>query len=311
MTTDTAKYPWSESQWAEISQIVQEESTKSSVAGGFLPCYGPLSASTEIIRRENVIEDDPYIHVDDIQTLTLWTLSVHVQLKQQQLAEDNLAGAHLAFRRAANLIARAEDAIVFHGLPKGGPTRKELDAIGVPAQCKVTSGEKMEGLVAAGGLPEGHLAEDRNARLPHDIYYGQQLVVAVSEAIADLEGRGHLGPFACVLGNHAFVQAQTPEKNSMVLPSDRMKPILNGPVLRAGTMNRNDGVVVSLAGNPIDLVVASEPKAQFLHLTEDARAVFRVYERFSLRIKEVASACSFFLKPDEEAYVRGSNEGPK
>lgn len=301
MASDQQNYPWSDSQWSEISQIVKLESNKTSVAGAFLPCYGPLAKSTEIVRREHVLdvaEEPAHIRVDDIETITLWTLSVHVQLKQQQLVEDNLAGAHLAFRRAANLVARAEDAIVFRGLTKANPNEDQLKAIGVPGQVRVTSGERAPGLVAAGGLKRGFKRGERKAKLRGG-YYGQALVQAMAEAVASLESDGHLGPFACVLGNAAFVQAQTPEPHSMVLPSDRMKPILDGPVLRCGTMYPNDVLVVSLAGDPIDLVVATEPTVQFLHLTDDARGVFRVYERFALRVKERDSAWACYLNPDK------------
>ena len=43
---------------------------------------------------------------------------------------------------------------------------------------------------------------------------------------------------------------------------------------------------MSLAGSDIDLVVATPPKAQFLQMTADAKYLFRVYEKFMLRIKD-------------------------
>jgi hypothetical protein len=46
------------------------------------------------------------------------------------------------------------------------------------------------------------------------------------------------------------------------------------------------GVVVSLAGGDIDLVVATPPRAQFLQMTPDAKYLFRVYEKFMFRIKD-------------------------
>jgi len=54
-------------------------------------------------------------------------------------------------------------------------------------------------------------------------------------------------------------------------------------------MRENFGVVVPQTGESIDLVVASPPKVQFLQVTPDAKYLFRVYERFVLRIKDLSA----------------------
>ncbi|MGB8699517.1 MAG: family 1 encapsulin nanocompartment shell protein [Thermosynechococcaceae cyanobacterium] len=305
MDGQNAQLGWNDGQWGKVYQAVTDEVSRVNVAGAFLPCCGPLSRSAEVVRREAVKEGNPdFISVDNIETIKLWTLAVHVQLKNEQLADENLSGALLAFRRAANLLARTEDAIVFRGLPRKDPTRDQLNAIGVPVQCRVTSGEKAKGLARAGGLPDGLSYDDDppntppvqphpNAIPPGS--YGRALVRRIAEAIAALESQGHLGPFACVLGNDAFVQAHTPDANSLVLPRDRMAPLLEGPILRSGTMRPGEVVVVSLAGDPIDLVVATAPTVQFLNVTDEARYMFRVYERFTLRIKEQNAVTAFWL----------------
>jgi hypothetical protein len=80
-----------------------------------------------------------------------------------------------------------------------------------------------------------------------------------------------------------------------VLPSDRIKPILDGPLVRSSALNRflgaaqrASGVVVSLAEDLVDLVVASEIDVHLLQVTDavSPRYVFRVSERFALRIKQ-------------------------
>ena len=115
---------------------------------------------------------------------------------------------------------------------------------------------------------------------------GRHLVAAVATAVMVLETDSHPGPFGCILGGRAFVAAYTPEPGGMILPADRITPILGGPLLRSGVMPSDVGIVVSLAGGDIDLVVATPPKAQFLQLTPDAKFIFRVYEKFMLRIKD-------------------------
>ena len=101
------------------------------------------------------------------------------------------------------------------------------------------------------------------------------------------------------MGSEVFREAHTPAKGSMVLAADRIKPMLDGPLLRSGSMLSTHGVVVSLASDVVDIVIATPPKAQFLQRDEDAKYLFRVYEKFVLRIKDTANppVYSFELKP--------------
>jgi uncharacterized linocin/CFP29 family protein len=308
---------WTHEQWNQVKQTVADEVHKASIVGSFLPCFGPLDRSATVVRSQELSESDRRpsqpIKVDDVKTLKLWTLAVQVELNQQQLAEENLTGALSAFRRAANLLARAEDAIAFNGLQytviqtelsgrqyevnATDPTDGELGDKQVPAQCKVTGGETAPGLFNSGqplpniSFPVGTTP----GTIPGPSPYSENLVTAVSIAISALEGNGHLGPFACVLGNNAFVEAHKPLPNSMVLPRDRMEPFLGMQLLRSSTLEPNKGIVVALAGDPIDLVVSTAPTVQFLNVNNDAKYLFRVYEKFVLRIKESGTVISFRL----------------
>ena len=76
-----------------------------------------------------------------------------------------------------------------------------------------------------------------------------------------------------------------------MLPSDRITPFLNGPLLRSSTVPAAAGVVVALAGDPIDLVVATDITVKFLQLNLEPRYVFRVYERVALRVKQRRAVC--------------------
>jgi hypothetical protein len=126
---------------------------------------------------------------------------------------------------------------------------------------------------------------------------GEFLVRSVVDAISALEDDSHPGPFACVLGSALFDEAHRPVEQSMVLPADRILPILKGPLLRSGQMDPDTGIVVSQAANNVDIVVATPPRAQFLQVTERARYVFRVYEKFALRIKDLRMpSYSYHLK---------------
>jgi uncharacterized linocin/CFP29 family protein len=122
--------------------------------------------------------------------------------------------------------------------------------------------------------------------LRHELIHGEELVPLIVEATGSLEERGYLAPFSVMLGNKLFELAYTPSNGSLVLPRDRIEPFVGSQLLRSSTIAPHEGVVVSLAGEPVDVIVAVDASPQFLYLDTEARYVFRVFERFAPRIKD-------------------------
>ena len=303
---------WSDAQWELIGRTVTEAFDKSNVAGKFLPCYGPLPESAEYVRAEKLQDLGDSVSVSDDKTLKLFTLTVKVPLSREQIADESLSTALLAFRRAAVLLAQVEDDVVFNGFKTADndalrariEARKEAMKKD-PKHKGPTDAERREEMVAnvVTSWPEeglnGLVPEQENPPIIPPKDQGdrsESLIRAVSSAIGELEGLAHPGPFASILGNERFDDAHTPSKNSMVLPADRIKPLLKGPLLRSGQMKDDVGIVVSLAGTDIDLVVATPPRVQFLQLTENAKYLFRVYEKFTMRIKSSGAVERLKLK---------------
>jgi len=218
--------------------------------------------------------------VEDTRCRPLTKISVNVYLKSAQLCQPDLSSALIMFRRAANIIARVEDRIVFGGQPGPSPDPSALNVS--PPIFRVSGGEQFRGLIAEA------LAITPN---PHCVPVppgppAENIVTAVSRAITILENEGHLSPFALVLGPDLFIKAHDPSP-SLVLPADRIKPLLGGgPLLRSSTIPTNEGVLVSLAGDLVDLVVASDISAKYLETTLEPRHVFRVSEKMTLRVKQ-------------------------
>jgi uncharacterized linocin/CFP29 family protein len=229
--------------------------------------------------------------IDDRDTMRLATLQVIVPVRNAQMADPELASALALFRRAANVVARLEDAIVFRGLEPnpnratGVPFAPPGGLTGLPAVWQITGALAARGLWTPRPGPDwsipisGTTVEER----------AEQLVAAISEAIGRLERHGHFGPFAVVLGQQLFVVAQTPEPGSLVLPQDRIIPFLGGgPLLRSSTLGDSAGVVVALGGAPIELVVAADMNLQFLQVSAEPVFLFRISEKIALRIRERA-----------------------
>ena len=283
--SDTRTGPgWSATQWDLVNKAVTEAFGKANVAGAFLPCYGPLADSAEYVRNETVTIGDP-VKVEDDTTLKLFNLTVPVELSSEQVNDEGLSSALLAFRRAANILGHSEDHIIFNGY----------------GSAEVAQRQQNSALVKSGptkliGLVEKDAMQKVRARAIPSEKVGEDLVQDVVGAIGTLETGFHPGPYVAVLGNRLFQGAHKPIPNSMVLPADRISPLLKG-LFRCGRLEEDTGVVVSLGGSDIDIVVATPPRAQFLQVTQDAKYRFRVYEKFTVRIKDRGAVVLLHIKP--------------
>jgi len=299
MPNHVTRLPWTDDQWAMVQRIVQESARKARIASSFLPLVGPLSDGQASVPALGVVyeavncrergEAKRRLEIDDGKTLPLTRIACNVYLKTQQAEDPNLASVKQMLSRAADVIGRLEDAIVFNGQPNTDQPPNYNR--GIPKVYTVRGGGKHDGLLSAAdcevtvalakkdGNKQGHKGSD-------------EVVRAVIDAVQRLERRGHYGPFACVLGHSLYEAANTPSRGSLVLPSDRIVPFLDGgPLRRSSVVPQGQGVVVALAGSPIDLVVASDVHVSYVQLTLEPRYVLRVSERLVLRMKQPDARC--------------------
>lgn len=285
-------FEWSEDQWNRVRQIVHDEALRARVAASFLPLFGPLPSDTQSVPINVLGEQDQEsapgmrLVVNDHETMRLATVSINVYLKNAQIADPELASALIMFRRAAAIMARVEDSIIFNG--QAGVGQGPVNGLGasdMPPVYKISGGGAYQGLLDAG---------KQNEIAPNVVKgtgVGSQVFSAVVGAVQKLESAGHLGPFACVMGDILFRAVTTPLPNSMALPRDSILPFLDGPLLRSSAVGEGQAVLVSLSGAPVEIVVPGDIAVRYLQTTADAEHVFRIQQKFVLRIKE-ASAIS-------------------
>jgi uncharacterized linocin/CFP29 family protein len=306
MTQNNPQVPWTDEQWDRIDKAIQEEANRARVAATFLSQYGPLPSETDFVRAENIPYDQP-LRIEDTKTIQLATLQIKVRIRSAQMADPEMTSVLALFRRAANVLARLEDAVVFRGLKwkgrgAGSGVEPAGGVSGLPPIWEIKGGEEMSGLW-----------KDNDSNAIGTSAAGQALVAAVSKAIGNLEDSGHFGPFATVLGQQLFLIAQTPDNKSLVLPQDRIIPFLGGgPLLRSSTLDAQNGyvgVVVALGGLPVEFIVATDMSLQFLQVTEEPAFLFRVREKIALRIKEAQAIVRLHLAEPTVSKVEPA-EGP-
>jgi uncharacterized linocin/CFP29 family protein len=275
MSDDVPRLPWTDEQWATVQRIVQEAACKARVASSFLPLVGPLPPGQTTVPALTM--DPALLRVQDETALPLTTIACNVELTTQQAEDPELAAARQLLARAAEVIGRLEDAIVFN-YQRGVDPRA-----GLPINCTV-HGQPKPGLLRAATLERPLVGRTQAGQIN-----SRTLVRRITAAIQGLESNGHYGPFACVLGHDLFLAANSPE-DSLVFPSDRIVPFLDGgPLRRSSVVPPRQGVVVALGGAPVDLVVASDVHVRFLQITVEPRYFLRVSERFVLRIKQAGA----------------------
>jgi uncharacterized linocin/CFP29 family protein len=387
--------PWTTQQWADLRAAAMESARRARVASTFLPLVGPtaqdqatvpsLWTTTEDVRNPQLGEASSRLQVRAGKTLHLVTTSCNVYLRGSEVVDPDLSAAKALVRRAAEILGRLEDAVVFHGRPPDGEYLRFDDRrlVVEPLIYTITGGRDLTGLLQA---PDTHFrkrvangaespltirslmvglqeAREKSAKLDAlrrnatsrkasaaarrnadaqigpakaekeaadarvralevpfaDLIMcvrvggpgsgGKPIVETIIDAIQKLERQGHFGPFAVALGHKLFSLATTPT-GSLVLPTDRLAEFLDGRrVTRSGILPPDDGVVVALGGEPIELVLARDVDIAFLQVTLEPRYVLRVFERFVLRIKELDAVCRVTMGPtllDPRFEMRGA-----
>ena len=112
MDDRNAQVGWTEAQWNRVREEVLQAWQRVRVAGSFLPIYGPLPPSTQVVPSE-VLNDDG--SVDDEATASLLEIALPVRLSRQQIMEEDLSSALLQFRRRATQLGQIEDWFIFNG----------------------------------------------------------------------------------------------------------------------------------------------------------------------------------------------------
>jgi uncharacterized linocin/CFP29 family protein len=256
---------WSGEVWSAIDLAVHEESVRAGVAAKLVPLRGPLPQAVTV-PAEAI--DPLTLRVDESSVLPLVELTVDFSLTRQQVEQEaELGTAATLARRAATLLTQAEDLVVLQG--------DAALAAGLLGGAVKARGPAGVGLVEAA-------AETAAAN-------GGGLFGAVASAFSTLQASSHNGPYGLLVDADEYAAAFKVPKGELVYAAERLRGLVQA-FYGTAAMPAGRGVLVSVGGDTVDLVIGSDPTVAFLGIDDDDRFGFRVVERFVLRVKD-PTAC--------------------
>jgi uncharacterized linocin/CFP29 family protein len=313
-----SKIPWSKDVWDRIDAAVALEVKRTRIAGRFL-------SIRQVPPKTTSVPTDSYgfkagaggvggiFGVDEGATVRLNEYYVEFELTPQQVDQEegdfkNLghSTAVTLATKAANILAQAEDLIVFQGqnASAAGPFASGQVQMLTPNQPQDTGllnfvvGANVPGpgplTVAPAPLITVVPVPPLAPAVP-GVIYGPNTFEGVAKAYSLLQAAGHYGPYALVLETIPYADSFAPLPATLTLTADRIKPLVTSGYFGTGTLPPNAppapvapyyGVLVSLGGNTMDLVTGIEPIAAFQQEDTTGNFRFRVLQRFALRVKD-------------------------
>jgi uncharacterized linocin/CFP29 family protein len=308
MNPGQEKLKWSQSIWDGINQAVHNEARRTKVALKFLPLHGPLAEGVLTVPADTIVAEagEPLLVGEAAVTplIEIWT---EFSLTAQQVArEEELATAITLATRATNRLSQAEDALILRGqwAIAGGGGGAANPLLGGPnPRVRNRSGPAGTGLIGW-DLPGEQVVDVPVSAPGPPPRYGENTFGAVETAYANLQGAGHYGPYAIVLPPGAYADTHAPLQDTLIMPADRIRPLVTeGDQIHfygTGTLPSppGSGLMVSLGGNAMDLVIGIDARTAFMQEDPDGHYRFRVLERFALRLKDNTAVIRFnFLQP--------------
>jgi uncharacterized linocin/CFP29 family protein len=269
------KLAWSQELWDRIDKIVHNETQQIKVAAKFIPLYGPLA-------------DAMTVHADTInlQTMTVDEglvkplIEIWVELvltKEQVENEDQLSTTVTLATRAANLLSQGEDILIFQGdNGLGNDLFKTVHHRGGPAGEGLLQFPPEDQRIDVDSIDTGTQPKR----------YGENTFKAVAQGYALLQKKGHYGPYALVLATEIYADTYAPLANTLIMPADRIKPLVTAGFYGTGTVPASTGLLTSLGGNTVDLVIGVDIITALTQVDSEGLYHFRVNERFALRVKD-------------------------
>lgn len=287
MRPNPGRFDWSQETWHHIHQAVAEESERTEIASRFLPLYGPMPEALTVASDSTELQGKTLI-VDEAATVPLVEIWVELVLTPQQVMEEmDLHAAATLGTYAARFLSDGQDTLIFQG-----QSATRTDPLFTSGRVRLRSGPAGDGLFNA-PLPADQVLEVAS-QSPGRPVYRERTLEAVTRGISILEAQGQYGPYALVLQDVPYGDAFDTLPDTLITAAQRLEPMVDLGFYGTGALPGPQvldrpafgGLLLSLGGNTMDLVVGFDSAAAFLQEDEAGLYRFRVTKRFALRLKD-------------------------
>jgi hypothetical protein len=288
---------WNTDIWNAIDKAVADEHKLTAIAAQFLTPPVPDGSMDGTVPADTVqAGEDGILSVDESEMRSIVEIAVQFRVRQSQVEhEAQTKTAESLATRAANLLAKGEDLLIFQGL-----TALEAPLFASKTVVlRLPKSKKPSSPVDAFLFPNEQIIpvhpSESSASGP---LYGDNTYAAVAEGYARLQ-ENHYGRQALVLPSTIYADTFATRATTLEIPAitaDRIKGLIGNFVFGTSTLPALDkngrdkpakGVLLALDGNTMDLVVQMGPTVEVV--TQEGGSgdfIFNVYERFALRLKD-------------------------
>jgi uncharacterized linocin/CFP29 family protein len=268
---------WTTDDWTLLDDTVKDEVKHTKVYPKLLNMYGPLTDPWATSVPADTLTPNALSIPEGDKTI-LGEVQVRFSLSNGQVMGEGdgngLSTAVTLATRAANLLALGMDTLVWDSVAA------------LPAGVQVIQDKAPQsGLVsaAANAIQVFPTQIDPDTRLPQ---YEERTFDAVAAATAKLESLGHPRPFGFVVDYRVFADTFRTLPSTLITPAERIIPLVTRAYCPTARVPAFTGLVSSSRASTVDFVVGLPPTIGYLQKNEDGTRLFKVFERFAVRLKD-------------------------
>jgi hypothetical protein len=231
---------WSADIWSSIEKAVADEHKLTAIAAQFLTPPVPDSTMNGTVAADTVLTgDDGVLSVDESENRSIVEIAVQFKVRQAQVEnEAQMKTAESLATRAANLLAKGEDLLIFQGLAAlTDPLFKSKSVLlRLPKNTKNPSSPVDSFLFKNPQTIQVEPAEVNPS--PALNVYGENTYAAVAEGYAKLQ-ENHYGRQALVLPTTIYADTYAARATTLEIPAivaDRIKGLIGNYVYGTSTL---------------------------------------------------------------------------
>jgi hypothetical protein len=289
---------WTADIWTAIDKAVADEHKLTAIAAQFLTPPVPDSTMNGTVPADTVLAgNDGVLSVDESETRSIVEIAVRFKVRQTQVDnEAQMKTAESLAIRAANLLAKGEDLLIFQGLAALADPLFKSNSVVLISPNPTNQSNRVDSFLFSDNKEQTITVRPAEVNAdPNLSIYGENTYAAVAQGYATLQ-ENHYGRQALVLPTTIYADTYATRTTTLDIPAitaDRIKGLIGDLVYGSSTLpplsptSPAKGVLLALDGNTMDLVVQMGPTVEVV--TQDADRgdyVFKVSARFAMRLKD-------------------------